>query len=64
MACEGFGVGVVNVGEVGAKVGGDGRDVAEEQMGGGELEADEGGKGEVMRGIGEDGWGENGKAGD
>lgn len=38
------------VGEVGTEVGEDGR---EEGIGDGE-----GGKGEVMRGIGEDGWGE------
>lgn len=63
-ACEGFGVSEVNVGEVGAEVGEVGTDVAEEGMGGGEFAADEKGKGEVMRGIGEDGWGENGKAGD
>lgn len=63
-ACEGFGVGVVSVGEVLAEVGGDGTDVADEGMGGGEFAADGGGKGDVMRGIGEDGWGENGKVGD
>lgn len=63
-ACEGFGVSEVSVGEVGTEVGEVGTDVAEEGMGGGELVADEKGKGEVMRGIGEDGWGENGKAGD
>lgn len=53
--CEGFGVGVVSVGEVGTEVGEDGTDVAEKEMGGGELAASEEGKGEVMRGIGEDG---------
>lgn len=63
-ACEGFGVSEVSVGEVGGEVGEVGTDVAEEGMGGGELAADEKGTGEVMRGIGEDGWGENGKAGD
>lgn len=63
-ACEGFGIGVVSVGEVRAEVGRDGTDVADEGMGGGEFAADEGGKGDVMRGIGEDGWGENGKVGD
>lgn len=61
-ACEGFGVAVVSVGEDGAEVEEDWTD--EEGMGGGELAADEEAKGEVMRGIGEDGWGENSKAGD
>ena len=51
-ACGGFGVGLARVGEVGAEVGEGGK-------GGGEE-----GKGEVMRGIGEDGWGEKGKVGD
>lgn len=39
-------------------------EVSEEELGGGELAADGGGTGEVIRGIGEVGWGENGKAGD
>lgn len=55
---------MVSVGEVGAEVGEDGRDVSEEGTGGGELAADKKGTGEVMSGIGEDGWGENGKTGD
>lgn len=63
-AWEGFGVSVVWVGEVGTEGGVDGTDVAEKETGGGELAADEGGNGEVMRGIGEDGWGEKGKVGD
>lgn len=53
-ACEVFG----------GSVGEDGTDVAEEGMGGGELAGGEEGKGEVMRGIGEGGWGEKGKVGD
>lgn len=56
-ACEGSGVGVVSVGEVG-------REVAEEGTGNRVLAGGEEGKGEVMRGIGEEGWGEKGKAGD
>lgn len=56
-ACEGSGVGVVSVGEVG-------REVAEEGTRNGELAGGEEGKGEVMRGIGDEGWGEKGKAGD
>ena len=45
------------VGEVGTEVGEDGTEVAEQRMG-------DRGNGEVMRGIGEDGWGEKGKTGD
>lgn len=60
----GFGVGVVSVGEVETEVGEVGTEEAEEGTVGGELAVGEGGKGEVMRGIGEDGWGEKGKAGD
>lgn len=47
--CEGLGVGVVSLGEVGIELGEEGTD-AVEGMGGGELST-----GEVMRGIGEDG---------
>ena len=50
--CGGFGVEWLCVGAGGAEVGAAGK-------GGGEE-----GKGEVMRGIGEDGCGENGKVGD
>lgn len=56
-ACEASGIVVFREGE-------DGAEVSEEELGGGEFAADEGGTGEVMRGIGEVGWGENGKAGD
>lgn len=43
---------------------GEGSDGSEKGKGDGGLAAGEGGKGEVMRRIGEDGWGEKGKAGD
>lgn len=62
--CEGFGRGMVNMGEVGTEVGEDGTDVADGGTGNEELAAGEEGKGEVMRGMGDDGWGEKGKVED
>lgn len=62
--CEGFEMGMVNMGEVGTEVGEDGTDVADEGTGNKELAASDEGKGEVMRGIGEDGWGEKGQVWD
>lgn len=62
--CEGFGAGEVSLGEFGTDEGEDRTDATEEGMGEGESATGEGGKGEVMRGIVEDGWGDKGKPGD
>lgn len=57
---KGFGMGMVNLDEGGAEVGEHGNDGRRNDK----LAAGEEGEGEVMRGMGEDGWGEKGKVGD
>lgn len=62
---EGFGSasGEARTAQVSASVG-DGADAKGEGVGGGLKEMGEEGSGDVIRGIGEDGWGEYGEAGD
>lgn len=65
--CEGgeeFGVVMLNVGEFGTELEEDGTDVPGEGLDNKELAAWVEGKGEVMRGIGEDELGEKGRVGD
>lgn len=55
---------MVSVGEFGTDEGEDRTDGTKEGMGEGELATGEGGKGEVIRGIVEDGSGDKGKSAD